>query len=133
MVFPRAANSSLEQPEQTTPQPVPKTKEAVQAIAIKAAQKYGINEAQFLKTQSCEIKKYVEDGELVWDYEAQSDYINRKGIRENSWGAWQIHLTAHPEITKEQAQSVEWSTDWAAQQFAQGNKRKWTCWQTYYG
>lgn len=114
--------------ENIIPNAVPTTKSALQELAKDAAIKHGLNVSRFLATQACEIKKLQIGTTTVWDYKAQSDHINKKGVRENSWGAWQINLDAHPGVTKEQAQDPVWATEWSAQQFADGNARWWTCW-----
>lgn len=49
------------------------------------------------------------------------------GDHGTSFGLWQIHLPAHPDITKEQALDPVWSTRWAAQMFAKGYASRWTC------
>lgn len=60
----------------------------------------------------------------------QSNVVNLKGPngREDSWGIAQIHLPAHPEISKEQALDPKWSIDWAAFQFSEGHQDMWTYW-----
>lgn len=49
--------------------------------------------------------------------------------REDSWGDCQIHLPAHPTITKEQALDPAWCFEWSARQWALGNAWMWTEWQ----
>lgn len=44
-----------------------------------------------------------------------------------SYGVAQIHLSAHPEITKKEALDPLWAIDWAARQFKVGNATMWTC------
>lgn len=53
--------------------------------------------------------------------------IHAVGDSNSSFGISQIHLPAHPEISKEQALDPEWSIDWAARMFAQGRQSMWTC------
>lgn len=48
--------------------------------------------------------------------------------REKSYGPWQYHLPAHPELTIEEASSVEISTDKAMQDL-KTNPKKWTCYK----
>lgn len=50
-----------------------------------------------------------------------------EGDNHTSFGTWQIHLPAHPEISKKQAEDINWSTEWAAQQFLKGSADIWTC------
>ena len=126
---PLTAKSVVEVIDKTIPNSLPTTQGLLQEIAKQEAIKHGLNVSRFLATQECEIKKYIDGtGQVVWDYEAQSDHINRRGIRENSWGAWQINLDAHPTVSKEQAQDPIWATRWSAEQFAKGNAKWWTCW-----
>lgn len=63
----------------------------------------------------------------------QQSKVIRNGIRENSWGVWQIHLSAHLDISKAQAMDIEWSTKWASEQFRSGHQSMWTCWRQIYG
>lgn len=44
-----------------------------------------------------------------------------------SYGTWQIYSKAHPTVTREQAFDPDWSSDWAARQFAAGRASMWTC------
>lgn len=44
-----------------------------------------------------------------------------------SYGTWQIYSKAHPTVTREQAFDPDWSSEWAARQFAAGRARMWTC------
>ena len=44
-----------------------------------------------------------------------------------SYGTWQIFSKAHPTITREQAFDPDWSSEWAAEQFAAGRQSMWTC------
>lgn len=46
--------------------------------------------------------------------------------RERSYGLYQINRKAHPHVTIEQAQDVEWSTRWAIQRF---RLQGWEDWQ----
>lgn len=101
-------------------------------IATDAAKRYGLNTDRFIETFKCEIKKRKVDGVTVWDYTAQSDhYLN--GVREDSWGMWQINLYWNPEVTKAQAQDPYWSTEWAAQMWSKGLASRWSCWRILYG
>lgn len=49
------------------------------------------------------------------------------GDKGTSYGVAQIHLPAHPEITKQQALDPEFAIGWAAKQFSQGKERMWSC------
>lgn len=67
-----------------------------------------------------------EDPDL--DPTRQSSYPDPTGPngQEDSWGLWQIHLTAHPDITRAQAMDPVWSTEWAVNQLKKGNCHIWT-------
>ena len=56
----------------------------------------------------------------------QSYHRNKEGVRENSWGLAQIHLTSHPHITKEQAIDPEFAIDYLAKHLTKGTD-KWSC------
>lgn len=49
------------------------------------------------------------------------------GEREKSFGLVQIHLPAHPTISKQQAIDPEFSIDFLAKHLSLGNGRWWTC------
>ena len=48
------------------------------------------------------------------------------------YGVAQIHLSAHPTITKSQAFNPKWSIDWMAHEFSLGHQSAWTCWRNLY-
>lgn len=129
---PTTAKSVVEVIDETIPSPLPSTQIALQEIATQEAIKNGLDVQRFLAVQKCEIKKRLDsEGQPVWDYTAQSDHY-RNGVREDSWGAWQIHLPSHPNITKEQAQDPYWSTAWAAKQWSEGRASMWSCYHILY-
>jgi hypothetical protein len=101
--------------EELSPEPVPHD---LDALISEYSTLYGLNEARFRAVQKCENPDLVPQSLIV-----------KNGIQENSWGPWQIHLTAWPEISKEQALDLDWSTRWAAQQWANGNARIWSCYR----
>ena len=60
--------------------------------------------------------KYDMDWRILWavckvESNCNSDRIGDSG---NSYGAFQINLPSHPNITKEQAFDFKWSADWTA-------------------
>ena len=74
-------------------------------------------------------------GQIVATIECESQFQNvqsncryKTGEREESYGVSQIHLKAHPNITKEQALDIEFAVDFIVSEFKKGNERKWTCW-----
>lgn len=79
--------------------------------------KYEINSDEFVATAKCESK---------FEAKARGDYENDIPT---SFGVFQIHLPAHPDITKEQALNPLFAIDWAAQQFADGRAYMWTCYR----
>lgn len=64
--------------------------------------------------------------ESNFDAGAKGDYENGKPT---SFGIFQIHLPAHPEVTRAQALDPWFSIDWAAKQFAAGKQNMWTCYR----
>lgn len=86
------------------------------------AEKYGVSYADMHRVVSCEtagtfdpkIQSYVPDS-------------SGPGGREDSWGLAQIHLPAH-NVTREQAQDMEFALNFMAKHFARGEHRMWTCW-----
>lgn len=82
-------------------------------IVLSYAVKYGIKGSVFLDTLKCESDL---DADAVGDYGT-------------SFGVAQIHLPAHPEITKAEALDPLWSINWAAEEFAAGHAGLWTCYR----
>lgn len=78
-----------------------------------SAQEHGADPDSLVATLTCESKL---DPSAVGDYGT-------------SFGIAQIHLPAHEDITKAEALDPQWSIDWAAEQFAEGNQRIWTCYR----
>jgi len=52
------------------------------------------------------------------------------GDREQSYGLVQIHLPAHPNITKAQATNTDFATDFLAKNIAAGHASMWSCFKT---
>lgn len=59
----------------------------------------------------------------------QSEFLDPTGPngREDSWGIVQIHLPAHPEVTKDEALDREFSIEWMAKKFSEGQSNIWSC------
>ena len=74
---------------------------------------YGLNERIFRQTLECESNL---------DPMAIGDSGTSVGIA-------QIHLPAHPDVSKEEALDPEFAIRWAAKHFAQGHAYWWTCWK----
>lgn len=87
------------------------------------AHKHGIEPEPFIKTAECES-----------NFIPQQSKIRAKGPngREDSWGIFQIHLPSHPTVSKTEAMDPWFAAEWAAQQFAEGNQRIWTCYRALY-
>lgn len=81
------------------------------------AYRYGIDAEEFIKVAECE----------------SSLRANAVGDHGTSYGVFQIHLPAHPSVTKEQALDPWFNIEWSAQQFAAGKQKMWTCWRTHFG
>lgn len=101
---------------QTLPQVIYSTTTAEDIITSYAIH-YGISAQPLIDTLRCESNF---DASVVGD----------KGT---SFGVAQLHLPAHPDITKKQALDPLWSINWAAQQFAQGHQHLWSCFNKIYG
>ena len=56
-----------------------------------------------------------------------------KTEREDSHGAVQVNLLAHPNVTKEQAHDLQWSLSWMRDQWAANRQSMWSCWTKLYG
>ncbi len=53
--------------------------------------------------------------------------------RTADFGIAQIHLAAHPEITKAEAFDPRWSLSWAAKQWSEGRASEWSCFRIISG
>ncbi|PIX11561.1 MAG: hypothetical protein COZ74_13765 [Flavobacteriaceae bacterium CG_4_8_14_3_um_filter_31_8] len=76
--------------------------------------------------------------ESHWEYSIQSrHFYNKKnvpigytvGMREESWGLVQIHLPAHPKISKEQAIDPDFAIDFLAKNLSRGKAKMWSCYK----
>lgn len=81
------------------------------ALIRAAAVKYGLNYDHFYRTLRCESGLNT----------------NAIGDHGTSFGVAQIHLPAHPDITRQEAMNGRWSIEWAAEQFATGGAPMWSC------
>ena len=50
-----------------------------------------------------------------------------EGDNSRSFGLAQIHLPAHPDITKAQATDPRFALDWTIKEWKAGNENMWTC------
>lgn len=101
----------------------PPTAEQVKYIE-NYAKIFNINPARVYKTINCESKFIAR----------QSVIPSKKGYNgyEDSWGIAQIHLPAHPDISREEAMNDEFAIGWMMREFSRGNQRIWSCYKTLY-
>lgn len=103
------------------------------------AKENGVSTEKAIRVMQCETPwKRNEQGRYYDSTDAQSrltyneGQIKRNpswgnvGDREKSYGVWQYHLPAHPEMSVYEASSVEISTEIAMQDL-KVNPKKWTC------
>lgn len=83
----------------------------VKELAIQVATENELPVKRFTDTIDCESG-------FTW---------NAYNASEDSAGAVQIHLPAHPDISKEQANDPEFAIRWMAEQWKEGNQDIWTC------
>jgi hypothetical protein len=91
----------------------------------RAATRFGVNEKQFEATLKCESEGFQ-------DIQSNVPKAGGPNGQEDSWGIAQIHLSAWPQITIYEALDVQWAVIWAAQQFAAGHERIWSCYNLLY-
>ncbi len=102
---------------------VPKTTNAMARNALDVDRM--VTEASF---------KFGADAVMLWTIlwcESRFDY-NAIGDHGTSFGIAQIHLPAHPEITKEQAFDPLFSIYFLAKEVARGRAWQWTCWSIHF-
>lgn len=85
------------------------------------AQQYNVNPKTMVSVMNCENKE--------WDTNLQSRIINKKGIREDSWGLVQIHKPSHPTLTHEQITNPDFSINFLAENLSKGKGNMWTCYK----
>lgn len=84
------------------------------------AQKYDIDVGMFSAVIDCESG---------FDPSIQSQYKDKKGRQEQSYGIAQINLPHNPNVTKAQALDPDYSLDFMARAFSEGNARRWSCYR----
>lgn len=72
------------------------------------------------------INEVCPNGESTWNPGAVGD-------NGTSFGIVQIHLPAHPNVTKEQALDPTFALNFIVDEFIKGNEWKWTCWKEIHG
>lgn len=103
-VAPKTATSTTEVIATTT-------ESALHALVAQEAAKAGVNPYTMDKVINCESQ---------WNPKAVGDHGT-------SYGLAQIHLPAHPDITKAQAEDPKYAIHFMATMFAEGNENAWTC------
>lgn len=91
----------------------PWTQEEVKSLVPVYAALYGASQAVLEAVISCESG-------YRWD---------ESGDHGESWGAVQIHLPDHPDISKAQALDPEFAVGYLARNVAQGRGSMWTCYR----
>lgn len=84
----------------------------IELLVRREARKHGVDEEMALEVMNCESG-------------GNPEAVGDSG---NSYGLWQIHLPAHPSITKEIALNPASSTLWAMPRL-RDNPEIWTCWR----
>lgn len=99
------------------------TEERIQQEVRERSAEYGVSFDQMWGTIMCESH-----GSTT----VQSRHRRPDGTREQSFGLVQIHLPAHPNVSKEEAIDPEFAVTFMAENFAAGRQRMWTCWRQLY-
>lgn len=80
------------------------------------AKTYKVSSAKMLATMKCE----------------SSLVPTMEGDNHTSFGIAQIHLPAHPDVTKEQAFNPVFASEFMAKKFSEGKGHLWTCYRKLY-
>ena len=80
------------------------------------ARKAGVDEKLAVRLVKCES-----------GFVPQQSQIVKNGVREDSWGVWQIHLPSHPQVTREKAMDIEFSTGYSLDLIKKGKASLWSC------
>lgn len=105
------------------PDPTDNATPAVEAKIRHYAKQYGVPYGDMYRVVACETGNTFD--EKIQSYVPDPDGPNG---REDSWGLAQIHLPAHPNVTREQAQDADFALDFMARHFAEDDHWMWTCW-----
>lgn len=112
------------------------TKEEIVKIAENKANKYNISREQMVRVTLCEAPIYnnvynSEDSQSRLTYSegqiARHPTWGVVGEREKSFGPAQIHLPAHPTISKEEASDPDFAIDFMAKKISEGKESWWMC------
>lgn len=88
-----------------------------------AAKRYGLDATKFLNVAKCEDPGLVPD--------QQSNYV-KNGVREKSYGIFQINIPSNPDVSIASATDPVFAANWAASEWKAGNVREWTCYRNLY-
>ena len=86
---------------------------SISVVIAENASKYGVSEKTIRAVINCESG---------FDEDAVGDHGK-------SFGLVQIHLPAHPSITKEMANDREFAVEFLAKNLSTGNGKIWTCYR----
>lgn len=101
----------------------PLTVDELKQFARTTAINHQIDPDLFLGIATCESN---------WDAEVQSKFYYN-GARERSFGIFQIHLTAHQDVTEKMAKNPYFNIGWAASHFQEPWKDWKHCYATVLG
>jgi hypothetical protein len=116
---------TISQAPTTTPATTTPAKPALKKAIDPKAELVAIGKAKSLSDAKIEQIKSVIKCESGW---------NPKAIGDNgrSFGLVQIHLPAHPDISKAQALNPTFAINFIVDEFKRGNQWKWTCYKTLF-
>jgi hypothetical protein len=98
------------------------TQSMVKEFARDVAKESDLNVQKFLHTLN------RENG---FNATGQSNYVDKNGDREDSWGACQLNLHFNPTITREQAENPAFCIPFMAEEWSKGRAWKWSAWKLY--
>lgn len=98
-------------------------RECLEKMVEQYAEKYSVSAEQMKSVISCESG---------WNTNIQSLHTH-KGQQEQSFGLVQIHLPSHSSVSYEQAINPEFSVEFMAKAFSEGQQNMWTCYRKIYG
>jgi hypothetical protein len=90
--------------------------EALTALILADSKIYDVSYDELYGTLNCESGL---DPSIVGDHGT-------------SYGIAQIHLPAHPDITKSEALDPQFSVNFAAHEFSKGRQAEWSCYKLLY-
>ena len=91
----------------------------IRSMVAETAVAYNIDPVVFMAVAECESG---------FDTDVQSNYYH-KGVREDSYGLFQIRLSAHKDVSYENATSALFSLNWAAQNWSKASELWVSCYK----